>query len=87
MSLGQSVPEEKQSSAFSRIEERRELGQLVPCVTVSLVSKWDKGADRGWTYAQSRWTSARQIGQVRLACKEPRGEKKISRMLLLLVRF
>lgn len=47
MSLSQSVPEEKQSSAFSRIEERRELGQLVPCVTVWLVSKWDKGADRG----------------------------------------
>lgn len=51
------------------------------------VSKRDKGADRGWTYAQSRWTSARQIGQVRLACKEPIWRNQISLMLLFLVRF
>lgn len=52
------------------------------------VQKGQRGGKGGgccWTYAQSRWTSARQIGQVRLACEEPRRENKIRLMLLFLL--
>lgn len=82
-----SVPEEKQE--FSHSAGLKNKGDS--WFHVSLVGRCPKGT-KGWqgggccwTYAQSRWTSARQIGQVRLACEEPRRENKIRLMLLFLL--